>query len=242
MDPVATAGLAARRNTQNKPEVRCFAASDFEPLVEFLAARILKAHQHHCPFSPETAATNDSLVCQQSSQPLDVNVLSRGADQAAHPWRILVGIGGIPGSGKSTLAVRLQAALNAVSRSLFCPCLRPTQTEIKLQSDHKEFTLEDTVAPTMAVALVGMDGFHLTRAELDKFPDPQQAHRRRGAPWTFDLGAFWERLHTLKTKAGPVVFPTFDHAVKVGRGIQRIKHLTGAINETRQLLLQALLD
>ncbi|OMJ11565.1 putative uridine kinase [Smittium culicis] len=31
-----------------------------------------------------------------------------------------------------------------------------------------------------------MDGFHLPKSELDKFPDPKLAHSRRGAHWTFD--------------------------------------------------------
>lgn len=33
---------------------------------------------------------------------------------------------------------------------------------------------------------IGMDGWHYSRAELDQFPDPQEAHRRRGAAFTFN--------------------------------------------------------
>jgi pantothenate kinase len=40
-----------------------------------------------------------------------------------------------------------------------------------------------------AVAL-GMDGFHLTKAQLAQFPDPVAAFARRGAPWTFDAAGF----------------------------------------------------
>lgn len=34
--------------------------------------------------------------------------------------------------------------------------------------------------------VVGMDGWHLTRAQLDAMPDPQLAKDKRGAAWTFD--------------------------------------------------------
>lgn len=34
--------------------------------------------------------------------------------------------------------------------------------------------------------VVGMDGWHLTRAQLAQMPDPQLAKDRRGAAWTFD--------------------------------------------------------
>lgn len=69
---------------------------------------------------------------------------------------------------------------------------------------------------------VSMDGYHLTRAQLDCFPDPVEAHARRGAHWTFDaqgVVAMAESLHqsTLTTSAAErseLSFPSFDHAVK----------------------------
>lgn len=73
---------------------------------------------------------------------------------------------------------------------------------------------------TVAIA-IAMDGFHYTRAQLDAFPDPAEAHRRRGAPWTFDADAvlsFIQRLReTAKMPAEerPVILaPSFDHAIK----------------------------
>ncbi|CDJ47286.1 hypothetical protein, conserved [Eimeria brunetti] len=212
MAEFSSSGLSALRSTQTAPEVRRFAASELEPLIEFLSVRILETHQRCCPVSRKTAETNGSFVCQQPPNPVDGSEIS--SEHAPQPWRVLVGIAGIPGSGKSTLAPRLEAGLNAVSRSQFCQCLLPVQAETKLQGNPRESHQENTPGCPAAVALVGMDGFHLTRAELDKFPDPKEAHRCRGAPWTFDLRAFWERLHALKMKPGPVVFPTFDHAVK----------------------------
>ena len=69
-------------------------------------------------------------------------------------------------------------------------------------------------APATLVAL-GMDGFHLPRAALQQFPDPAAAFARRGAPWTFDVGALQQRLTTLVEAAGraDVTWPGFAHDV-----------------------------
>ena len=62
-----------------------------------------------------------------------------------------------------------------------------------------------------------MDGFHLTKAQLAAFPDPAEAFKRRGAPWTFDPAALAERLALLRNNAGdhakPVSWPGFEHGV-----------------------------
>lgn len=61
-----------------------------------------------------------------------------------------------------------------------------------------------------------MDGFHYTRAQLDTFPDPQDAHYRRGAVDTFDADAWCALVHRLRRmgKDETVSVPGFDHAVK----------------------------
>lgn len=40
-------------------------------------------------------------------------------------------------------------------------------------------------------------GFHYTRAQLDEFPDPDEAHARRGAYWTFDGMAFVRKMQDI---------------------------------------------
>jgi pantothenate kinase len=64
---------------------------------------------------------------------------------------------------------------------------------------------------------ISMDGFHLTRAQLDALPDPAEAHRLRGAPFTFDdarFAACLRRARQSVTKAGgTATFPGFDHAM-----------------------------
>jgi hypothetical protein len=71
---------------------------------------------------------------------------------------VIVGIAGIPASGKSTFALALAQAIS--------------------------ITLAGSSA--QAAILVGLDGWHYPRAELDIMPDPKLAHDRRGAHWTFN--------------------------------------------------------
>jgi pantothenate kinase len=65
--------------------------------------------------------------------------------------------------------------------------------------------------------LVGLDGWHLTRAQLDVFPDPQAAHDRRGSHWTFDGAGYVKFLRQLRETTNPstvLTAPSFDHALK----------------------------
>jgi pantothenate kinase len=63
--------------------------------------------------------------------------------------------------------------------------------------------------------LIGLDGWHLTRAQLDAFPDPQLAHDRRGIHWTFDAPGYLSFLRILRTPGTTVLTaPSFDHALK----------------------------
>ena len=66
--------------------------------------------------------------------------------------------------------------------------------------------------PSCTIA-IPMDGYHFTRAELDGMDDPEEAHRRRGAPFTFDAQQFVEDVQRSRL-SGDGEFPSFDH----GRG------------------------
>lgn len=67
-------------------------------------------------------------------------------------------------------------------------------------------------------AYVPMDGYHLSRAQLDLMPDPKLAHDRRGAAFTFDGAAFLTLVKTLRKpidSSTPTIYvPSFDHAIK----------------------------
>lgn len=109
------------------------------------------------------------------------------------PKRTLVGIAGPPGSGKTTIAAHVLTRLNAMPAN----------------------------GPLKPVVAVAMDGFHYTRAQLDAFSDPAEAHKRRGAPWTFDVDAVLDLVRQLhaSTLVEPherqdILAPSFDHAIK----------------------------
>ncbi|KAK4191489.1 putative kinase [Podospora australis] len=108
--------------------------------------------------------------------------------------RCLIGIGGPPGSGKTSLSLRLTAALNNLHRT-----------------QHPEATHDVAV-------FVPMDGYHYSRAELDTFPDPAEAHRRRGSEFTFNGAAFVELVKAVHEPVSPdqktIFAPSFDHALK----------------------------
>ena len=57
--------------------------------------------------------------------------------------------------------------------------------------------LNKSLGPGTA-AVLPMDGYHLTRATLDAFPDPAAAHARRGAPWTFDAAGFVAAIRAVR--------------------------------------------
>lgn len=71
---------------------------------------------------------------------------------------------------------------------------------------------------TSLAVLVGLDGWHYSRAELDAMPDPQLAHDRRGAHWTFDGASYVKFIRALRediTASSPILAaPGFDHADK----------------------------
>jgi pantothenate kinase len=107
----------------------------------------------------------------------------------------------VPGSGKSTVAVLVVEKTNQLldeSRSS-----APQQPSLK--------------TPSPRAILVGQDGWHLTRAQLDAMPDPQLAHDRRGAHWTFDgqgYVSFISQLREPISDTTTITAPSFDHALK----------------------------
>jgi len=135
-------------------------------------------------------------------------LLERGGEKK----RVVVGLAGGPGSGKSTAAAAVVARVNSLWRERRRRCGRGKGGE------------EDEVA-----AVLPMDGYHLTRAQLAASVDPPPAEMfaRRGAPWTFDADAFVETVREV-VEAGSeadgdgedggeggttVLAPSFDHGV-----------------------------
>jgi pantothenate kinase len=63
--------------------------------------------------------------------------------------------------------------------------------------------------------VLGMDGFHLTKADLRAKDDPDTAFARRGAPYTFNPEGLVKKLKEIREAAGarPVGWPGFEHGV-----------------------------
>lgn len=59
------------------------------------------------------------------------------------------------------------------------------------------------------------DGFHLYRSQLSQLQNPEEAFRRRGAPYTFNAQGFVELIARLKESRGETILaPSFDHKLK----------------------------
>ncbi|KAK9365572.1 putative uridine kinase [Lipomyces kononenkoae] len=83
----------------------------------------------------------------------------------------------------------------------------------------KEVVTRLNAKPSKPVAVnVPMDGFHLTQATLNTFPNREEAFARRGAPWTFDADGVVNLVTSLykTSKDRSIVHkaPGFDHITK----------------------------
>ncbi|KAJ7460946.1 P-loop containing nucleoside triphosphate hydrolase protein [Mycena galericulata] len=118
--------------------------------------------------------------------------------------RLIVGIAGSPAAGKSSFCHRILRNINAL-----------------LQQD-SEASAPTAITRDCAI-LVGLDGWHLTRAELSLFPNPKLAHERRGIHWTFDGRGYVSFVQALRLPLSPstttpsgtaITAPAFSHALK----------------------------
>ncbi|ORY85601.1 P-loop containing nucleoside triphosphate hydrolase protein [Protomyces lactucae-debilis] len=128
--------------------------------------------------------------------------------------RICIALAGIPGAGKTTLAHKLADFMNGL------------EPDKGIRSHYK-------------TVVVGMDGFHLYRSQLDG-----EGTRRRGATFTFDAAGVVELAEQLKVSTyrnlPDIKCPSFDHAVKdpVPDGIMIARHANIVILEGLYLLLK----
>lgn len=109
----------------------------------------------------------------------------------------MIAVSGIPGSGKTTLAATVAKKLN--------------------EKDHEESPGVACSGHDIA-AFIPMDGYHLSRAQLDAMPNPALAHARRGAVFTFDGEGYLQLVKKLRQPLLPetktIHAHSFDHAVK----------------------------
>lgn len=79
----------------------------------------------------------------------------------------------MPGSGKSTLAYPLADRINTLLGHV-----PPHPAHIDPTTQIGQPSYDAGISGEIALC-VGLDGWHLSRAELDQFPDPKEAHYRR---------------------------------------------------------------
>lgn len=137
--------------------------------------------------------------------------------------RVVITIGGIPGSGKSTLSKRVSEILNDAYKTVHHNHHHHNHS-LYSHRNHSTSSIcsEETLVDNDAAfsAVVTMDGYHYTRAELDKFPNPTEAHKRRGAPFTFDAEGVLSMAKALHESTNSshitntLYFPSFDHELK----------------------------
>ncbi|KAI9436137.1 P-loop containing nucleoside triphosphate hydrolase protein [Lactarius psammicola] len=151
---------------------------------------------------PHTLASSMESIAQDLADVV-VNRLSYIPSNS----RLLIGIAGIPASGKSTLAVLVTSKTNQL---------------LATDEVHRHSVAVPTPSSTplekSRAVLVCLDGWHLTRAQLDALPDPKLAHDRRGSHWTFDGQSYVSFVRSLRESVSPgtpaITAPSFDHAIK----------------------------
>ncbi|CAO2658592.1 Nn.00g063150.m01.CDS01 [Neocucurbitaria sp. VM-36] len=110
--------------------------------------------------------------------------------------------------------------LKAISPEAYCKAGKTTLAAIvsnRLNEKHAQQS-PGTANSNPLAAFIPMDGYHLSRAQLDAMPDPDSAHARRGAAFTFDGDSFLSLVKKLREPICPetqtLYAPSFDHAIK----------------------------
>ncbi|CAO2826540.1 unnamed protein product [Amaranthus hypochondriacus] len=141
----------------------------------------------------DEAATLEARSMDEIYESLAHRLLPTAAVTSNPNLKYIVGLAGPPGAGKSTVASEVVKRINKK-----WPQKAPSKDEL-------------VGSPDVAI-VIPMDGFHLYRSQLNAMEDPEEAHARRGAPWTFDPERLLNCLQTLRTR-GSVCVPSFDHGV-----------------------------
>jgi len=134
--------------------------------------------------------------------------------------RLLIAVSGIPGSGT---ALHTTFALHSGPLSQILTISSAGKTTLasvlvrRLNDKYRESSPGCSQGNAIA-GFVPLDGYHLSRQQLDQLPDPTEAHFRRGAAFTFDGDSFLKFVKGLRKPLAPETrtlhAPSFDHAVK----------------------------
>jgi uridine kinase len=118
------------------------------------------------------------------------------------PPAFMVAIGSVAGAGKTSLAGQIGKTIG--------------KEKTKIQNDEQEGKENEEIKIDVVISdvvVLPMDGFHRYRSELSAMKDPEEAFRRRGAPYTFNDEKYAANMQQLRT-TGKLSAPAFDHAKK----------------------------
>lgn len=108
------------------------------------------------------------------------------------------------------LTDRAQAVLGDKARVLITLVGAPGSGKTTVATDVAE-KLNDR---GIKACVVSMDGFHYPMTKLEQQIGYENAHKYRGAPYTFDAQGVVDLARRLKHPGIDVTYPTFDHAIK----------------------------
>ena len=138
---------------------------------------------------------------------------------------MLIAVSGIPGSGKTTLASTVAKGVNDRQHANFqqrfpnSPARSPSQPDV--------------------ASAVPLDGYHLTRKQLNEMPNAEEAVFRRGAAFTFDGEGFLKLVEKLRKPMSPetktIYAPSFDHALR-----DPVENDIGIAPTTRMVIFEGL--
>ncbi|CAL1383147.1 unnamed protein product [Linum trigynum] len=177
---------------------QCSVPLQLKTIAPPLSCRIGSLPQKRSSLKVFCSQMREIPIIESSSMDEIYNALAErlvpNAAVAANPnSKRIVGLAGPPGAGKSTLASEVVKRVNK---------LWPV----------KASSFDSQVNPPDVAVVLPMDGFHLYRKQLDAMENPEEAHARRGAPWTFAPNLLLDCLKTLRNE-GSASAPSFDHGV-----------------------------
>ncbi len=85
----------------------------------------------------------------------------------------------------------------------------------KSSNESSSYSSSSPSLPPSVCTIMPMDGYHLTRAQLDAMPNAAEAHARRGAHWTFDVEGLGHVVKRVASCSDDVAVHGWDHSIKV---------------------------
>ena len=146
-----------------------------------------------------------SLDLTQSSITTSSILLDPSTTHQTLPPAFMVAIGSNPGSGKTSLVGALHESFEKLIADL------DSQKVAATNNNNNKYNINVRISD---IHILPMDGYHRYRSELAAMKDPEEAFRRRGAPFTFNDEKYAANMEQLR-KTGKLNAPAFAHSKKL---------------------------